>query len=284
MSESVTPAAVTEAIVTTPAHVPTIETSAAVAPPVVETPAVAEAPAVVDAAPELPAVETPAAEVKAAELKPHTDTKSLLEETNNEAAKAEGETPEGEKPAEVKPVVEPAKPAEPLVYEMKLPESFEAPAETLGAYTDTLRELNIAPEAGQRLLDMHAEHVRSLTENTLAQQHEAFAATRAEWRDQIKNDPSLGGASFETTKRAVARARDLIVPEADRGAFNEFLSTTGAGDHPAFWRALYRVANLFDEPASPPAGSKPSPTANPEPRRGVMGLFDKKSNNSFSSR
>jgi len=284
MSESVTPAAVTEAIVTTPAPVPT-EAPAAVAAPVVETPVV-ETPAVVEAA---PAVETPVTEAAKTELKLHTETKSLLEETTNEAEKAaekpEGEVTEGDKkPDAEKPPVEVQKPAEPFVYEMKLPEHFEAPAENLNAYTDILRESNIAPEVGQRLLDMHAEHIRSLAENTLAQQHEVFAATRAEWRDQIKNDPTLGGASFETTKRAVARARDSIVPEADRPAFNEFLTTTGAGDHPAFWRALYRVANLLDEPAAPNPNRQPSPNANPEPRRGVMGLFDKKSSNSFSSR
>ena len=70
MSESVTPAAVTEAIVTTPAHVPTIEAAAPVAAPVVETPVV-ETPAVVEAA---PAAETPVAEPTKAELKLHTDT------------------------------------------------------------------------------------------------------------------------------------------------------------------------------------------------------------------
>ena len=286
MSESVTPAAVTEAIVTTPAHVPTIEAAAPVAAPVVETPVV-ETPAVVEAA---PAAETPVAEPTKTELKLHTDTKSLLEETNNEAAKVEGEKPdaeakpEGEKTEGEKTPTEVVKTPEPVVYEMKLPENFEVPVENLSAYTDALRELNVSPEAGQRLLDMHAEHIAQLAEDTLAQQHEVCAATRAEWRDQIKNDPDLGGAGFETTKRAVARARDLIVPEADRKAFNEFLTTTGAGDHPAFWRALYRVSNLFDEPAAPSPNRQPSPNANPEPRRGVMGLFDKKSSNSFSSR
>jgi hypothetical protein len=285
MDPVVTPAAVTESIVTTPAHVPTAEAPAAVVAPVVETPVAVETSPVVEAAVN-PAAEPTTEEAAAKpELKLHTETKSLLEETQNEAAKVEGETPEGDKkPEGEKPVVEPQKPAEPVVYEMKLPENFEAPAENITAYTDILRESNIAPAVGQKLLDMHAEHVRALAENTLAQQHEVFAATRAAWRDEIKNDPSLGGASFETTKRAVARARDLIVPEADRAAFNEFLTTTGAGDHPAFWRALYRVSNLFDEPAAPAPDRRPSPNANPEPRRGVMGLFDKKSSNSFSSR
>src|SRR5580693_2532579 len=105
MPPEVTPGAAPESIVATPAHVPTAEAPAAVAAPVVETPAVVEAPVVVEAA-ATPAVDTPAAEPAKTELKLHTDTKSLLEETNNEAAKVEGETPEGDKPAEVaKPVV-----------------------------------------------------------------------------------------------------------------------------------------------------------------------------------
>ena len=60
------------------------------------------------------------------------------------------------------------------------------------------------------------------------------------------------------------------MPEADRPAFNEFPDlTTGAGDHPAFWRALYRVANLLDEPAAPAlTDRRPATNANPEPRRG----------------
>lgn len=234
------------------------------------------------ATPEAPAAAppeaAPAAEVAAEPaVKLHTDTPTLLEGTSFEEPKAETPAPA---PAETpKPAAETPPPAPtpdtpaPVTYDFKLPEGVEAEPAQIEAYTGVLREANIPPEIGQRLLDMHAAQVQRLAESTLANQHQVFADTRKQWADQIRSDPELGGSGHQTAAKAVARARDLFVPEADRKAFNEFLTVTGAGDHPAFWRMLYRASRFIDEPA-PIANARPSPSANPQPRTGFRALMD----------
>jgi hypothetical protein len=87
-------------------------------------------------------------------------------------------------------------------------------------------------------------------------------------------DPELGGSGFATVKGAVARMRDLFVPERSRKEFDDFLNITGAGEHPAVWRLLWNVAKAFDEPAPTPAGGGPPPNhGKPPSRKGMKALY-----------
>ena len=213
-------------------------------------------------------------------LKAHTEEPTLLEGLGEKPAEPEAK-PAAEAPAEA--VVEaPTDPAA-WVYDFKLPEGVEPAAEQISAYTDVLREHRIPPETGQKLLDLHTATIQRMAENTLADQHKAFADVRRQWREEVKGDPEIGGSGYETALRAIARARDAVVSESDRPAFDRFLRDTGAGDHPAFLRAMYRVANLLDEPPAPHPMPRPSPTANPTQRRGMAALFDRTMPNSFAN-
>lgn len=238
-----------------------------------------------------PASPAPAAEPSAdsqgadGAVTPHTDTPTLLEtgapEPASEEKPAEPAAPEPEKPAD--PVAEP-KPAEPppeaapevvpVVYEFTMPEGIKAEPEQLSAYTDVLREAGVAPEAGQRLLDMHAAEIQRHAVQTLTDQHRIFGETRAGWRQAIAADEELGGAGHRTTMAAAARVRDLLVPEERREAFNDFLRVTGAGDHPEFIRVLARAAKYFDEAPAPAHTGRPTPdTGRPPGQRGKRGIL-----------
>lgn len=234
-----------------PASTPAIESAA---------PGASSDPAPVETAPAEPAAPAEAEPTAAEpEVKAHTDTPTLLETIGDEA-----------KPETTDAAPDAGAPS----YDFKLPENFEAVPEQIQAYTGILQESGIPPEIGQKLLDLHAAQIERYAADTLTRQHQVFADTRKGWQEQIKGDPELGGAGFETVAKAVARARDALVPADHQAEFNDMLRVTGVGDHPAFWRMLRQASRFLDEPPPPPPNARPSPSANPAQKAGFKALFD----------
>jgi hypothetical protein len=230
------------------------------------------------------AKDKPPAEVKPAETKP-AETKA--EAAKSEAAKPETKPAEAAKPEEKKPEVkaeekpaeakatetkpaEAAKPA-PVEYKYTLPETLkldDAAKTNLHAAFDKFRE-NPA-EGAQGLIDLHNKSLETFAKEVADNQRKVFYETRDGWRKEIMADPILGGSGHQTTAGVVARMRDLLVPKEmlaprkfDDGsprlsAFDEFLETTGAGDHPALWHLLHNAGRYLDEPAPPPPNARPT--------------------------
>jgi hypothetical protein len=279
---------------------PVEPTVAVPSPPAPAEPAPGAAPITVQPAVAAPAASSPEpakpAEAPVEAFKPHTDTPTLLEGAKVEEPKpAEAKPAEPAKPAEAKvepakeaakpdaKPVESAKPAEdaqePIVYQpFKLPDGIVTDNERMTEYTATLGKHRLSQEVGQELLDLHSKSLQQFAaaygENVLANQHKTFADTRAEWRKEVMGDPEIGGAGHQTAMGAVARMRDLLVPEKDRKAFDDMPRVTGAGDHPAFLRVLHNVARFFDEPGLPPAGATPPPNNGRAPgKRGLRDIY-----------
>lgn len=262
-----------------------------------------ETPVAAAAAPEVSTAvvaEVVASEVAAVADKPfeHTDVPSLLVdapktegkpvETKDEAkpedkpadkqeeAKTEVEAKPGDKNPEEK-APDPAVTAEPVEYKFTAPEGVKLDDAKIGAFTDVARELNLAPDKAQGLLDMHTAAMQAYGEQVRQEQQRAFADYRQDCKTRLMADEQLGGAGFETTKAAVARMRDRFVPEKYQQEFNDFLNVTGAGEQPAMWRLLYNIAREFDEPPSTPVGGTPPPGHGkpPKNKQGMGGLYDK---------
>lgn len=272
-------------------------------------PVVADVPAAGAAAGDVVDVKPVAA---APEAKPEltTDKPSLLdsfekkEEPKAEAkadakpsAKAEGDKPkaesdkpkaEGDKPAatDVKPAAEagkaaePAKDAapaapEPVAYEYTVPETLTLDDVTRGELHSALDAFRADPAKGaQALIDLHNKAVTSFAEQTLANQHKAFNETRSGWARDVLADEEIGGAGHQTAMRAIARMRDLFVPEKERAAFDQFLRVTGAGDHPQFLKLLHQAARYIDEPSMPPVNAKPTANNGKPPGRRRDAIYD----------
>ncbi len=277
-------------------------TVAADAPVVVADAPVADAPVVADA----PAADAPA------ESKPATvaDTPSLLEEAaapdgKPKPADAEGEKPAeeakpaDEKPAEEKPAEKPAdadaekaeadKPKEeaaaapevpPVEYKFELPENVTLPDERKTELFGVLDAFRADPSNMQPLIDFHVAEVNRQSEHLAQQQHDVFNDTRKTWRDQIKSDEEMGGSGFQTTVKAVARARDALVSSHPEGSpeyirqhqeANEFFRITGAGDHPVLWRMLHNATRFLDEAKPLPTDVSPAPQGRqPGSKRGLL--------------
>src|ERR1700688_2039443 len=211
-----------------------------------------------------------------------------------EAAKPETATPE-EKAAADKPKEEPkpgekaaeAKPAEPAAvididkHEFKIPETIKADPETLGKFKGILKEALANPaEAGQKLLDLHAEAATAFAAQTRRDQFKTFNDTTAAWDKKVLADVEFGGAGHATASAAVARARDALISSAPYGSakyksdlaeYEEFIRNTGAGSHPAMWRILHNAAAIIDEPQARdlPAHIGPVKNAGKPPRGSI---------------
>lgn len=243
--------------------------------PVPEVPVVAAEPVAVVAAPavepavtEAPVAETPVVETAAA-FTPHTETPSLLEQAGQEPPKPEAAPAEAvaEAPAPIAPTYEP----------FALPEGIEAAPEAMTAYTGALGKYGITQEAGQELIALHAAQMQHYAEQTLARQHEVFGATRAAWRDQVMKDPEIGGANYQHALAVVAELRDRFVPRSGpvHDEFNEALTISGLGDHPALLRWAYRIGMALREPAAPTPAMKPPSDIGRKPNgRAFTDIYD----------
>lgn len=251
------PAAVSEAAPATPAPPAAPDKAQAAA----ETPAPTSAPA--ESTPTLlQTVEAPgAAKRKAAEAK-----------ASEAKAPEPAEPPKHDEPTPAQSAPTEAPKLEPVEYKYELPETIKLDDERRAALHGALDQFRADPEKGvQRLLDMHAEAMTTYAKEVAEEQRRAFYAYREEQRKAIMADPILGGAGFNTVKQAVARMRDLLVPEemmkprtnADGtprlSELDEFLEYTGAGDHRVLWHILHNAARYLDEPqaAQQPTNIRP---------------------------
>jgi hypothetical protein len=239
-------------------------------PDVPVAPVVADAPVV--AAPEPVAVPEPVAAPATV-----AETESLLESAGKveEPKPADPATPtDPAKPAEAPPVVEAPKP-EPIAYQdFTLPEGVKVAPEALTEAKVLFAAANIPQGQAQSLVDLHAKYASDYATHLAAEQHRIFNETRAGWRNEIMADEQIGGAGHQTAMAAIARARDMFVPAANKDKFNEFLRVTGAGDHPEFLRLLHNAARRFDEPSVPTTQAKPPPNIGKPPgRSGISSLY-----------
>lgn len=239
-------------------------------------PVPAAAPAVVEpAAPAAPAAEPTLlqkhdAEVAAA-AKPAEPAKSA------DPAKPAVAAAEPEKPADpaAAPAAEPAAPAlDPVEYTYELPETIKLDDATKTSFHTALDAFRQDPAKGaQGLIDLHNQTMTQYAEHVANEQMRVWNETRKGWQTQVMADEQLGGAGFQTTMGAVARMRDLLVPEASRAAFDQFLSTTGAGDHPEFLRLLHNAARLYDEAPLPPPDPRPAPNGGQRPSGRLRDMY-----------
>ncbi len=270
-----------------PAAPPAAPTAAGLAPasPAPPTPAPVSAPASPPAgepATAAPAVKDGAAakptEAKPAEV-PESEP-SLLETLGKkpevakptDAAKAAGDAPADAKADDAKAAKpEASKPAEaaPVEYKYTLPETLKMDDALKGEVHKAFDDFRANPADAQGLIDLHAKSMTEFATQLDRQNREAFANYRKSMRDKVMADPELGGAGHQTAMGAVARMRDLFVPEKDRAEFDDMLRITGAGDHPAMLRLLHNAAKWFDDPAVAPPEARPTKGNGRRPNGGL---------------
>jgi hypothetical protein len=227
----------------------------------------------------LPAAAEPAASV------PTILEKFDKEKADAEAAKATAAKPapatekptEAAKPAEAQPATPApttAAPA-PVNYEYTLPETIKMDDSLKGDVHKAFDDFRADPSKGaQGLINLHEKQMQAFALHLANEQQRIFRETRQGWAKEILSDPELGGSGHQTAMGAIARMRDLFVPEKDRPRFEEFLRVTGAGDHPAFLKLLHQAARFYDEPTLPPPNPRPAPGNGRRPANRLRDIYD----------
>lgn len=119
----------------------------------------------------------------------------------------------------------------------KLPEGFTMDEAVSTKVNDTFKELGISQEAGQKLVDLYAEQIQGAINAPV----ESYLDLRKGWRDEVAKDPEIGKIMPEV-KQTISRALDGLGQPELATAFKEAMDLTGAGDHPAFVKAFYYLA------------------------------------------
>ncbi len=190
-----------------------------------------------------PVVTAPAAPV----VTPVSDPAAAPAVNTSAAAPAleAGVTPPAE-PAKTELGKAPDKPAEPIAFDaakLTLPEGMKTDDPLFRTFTETFTDAKLDAQArGQKLIDLYTNTVKGIKEAQVT----AWTTTNEKWVNEVKADAEIGGAKFESTKAGIAKAIDSLGPELSV-AFRQGLDATGAGNHPAIWKGLAKMAAALTE-------------------------------------
>jgi hypothetical protein len=141
--------------------------------------------------------------------------------------------------------------------DFKLPEGLEINEKQMKEFQDKAKELNLSQSAAQSLIDFYA----NIAKETMEAPFKAYQEIRANWVKEVISDPTLGngkdGLSNET-RAAIGRVKDVLSADL-RSKFEEAMDLTGAGDNPAFVRAMLEFSKRLTEGTPVKAGNPSTP-------------------------
>lgn len=175
-----------------------------------------------------------------------------------------GDTP-ADAPAEVKlgpdgkPLPTPDPKAVPDKYEFKAPDGYTIDQKLVDEVTPIFKAAGLTSEVAQKLMDFHAKQMIDAAKAPT----DAVSTMRADWRTKVSSDPELAKAvngdktGTDAVKLDIGRALTHLDPGL-RQEFKDAMDLTGAGDHPAFVKALWKLSQLVTE-GKHVTGAGPSP-------------------------
>lgn len=170
----------------------------------------------------------------APEWKEYVDDPAKSKE-ENAAAKAEHDKT---KPAPVK-----AGEYAPIkIEDIKLPEGYELDKDAAAAALPVFHELKIDAAGASKLVALYNDLAAKAQEAP----YKAWEELNAKWQADAKADAELGPI-FPQVKESISRALDVALTPEQRSEFSKAMDLTGAGNHPAFIRAFYKLAEAFNE-------------------------------------
>lgn len=132
--------------------------------------------------------------------------------------------------------------------EFVMPEGVELVDDRLKEFQDIAKEMDLSQKGAQTLIDKHIQTLNEVAEA----QNEAWAETRAEWREATKSDKEFGGQKLKA---------NLVYAKAALNAFGnaEFVSLVddyGLGDNPEVVRFLIKAGKAVSEDGLMPSGGR----------------------------
>ena len=151
--------------------------------------------------------------------------------------------PEAAKPAEAPKPAEAAKPAEPAKFDLKLPEDSIFDAAALEGIAAFARELDLSPEAAQKLVERDSKMLDSFAEHIEKQVAEEHKERVANWAKETKESKDLGGEKYAETTLLAGKAMQMFATPELKKALNE----TGFGNHPDLVRLFVKIGKSLSE-------------------------------------
>lgn len=140
------------------------------------------------------------------------------------------------------------------------PEGYTIDPKIIEAATPIFREMGLSQANAQRLVDFHTTQ---MIEAAKAPQT-AYETTRTEWQAKVRSDPDLAKAvngdktGLDAVKLDIGRALNALNDPTLAADFKAAMDLTGAGDHPAFVKAMWKLSAFITE-GKHVAGGGPSP-------------------------
>jgi hypothetical protein len=120
-----------------------------------------------------------------------------------------------------------------------LPEGLELEPEATSAFKEAAKADNLSQAQAQKYVDMAS----GLVKKTLDGFQEQHTQRVAQWGEQAKADPVVGGRDYEANVQVALSAVTKFGDPELKQAFEEY----GLGNHPAFVRAFYRIGKAMGE-------------------------------------
>ena len=172
---------------------------------------------------------------------------SLLTEGlgGGEGGKSEGEEGAAEKTAAKE---EASAPEVPERYELTMPEGWTLDEEGLAELTPIMHELKASNEQVQAVADLYIRRMSAAREKQIAAERE----TVKNWREELRNDPEIGGAKYEEN---LASVKKMLIKYGSEDFYN-YLDDSSLGNYPPFVKVMVKIAKeLEDDRFVPGAGA-----------------------------
>lgn len=162
------------------------------------------------------------------------------------------------------PPKDPAAPAPkdgvPETYEFKVPDGYTLDKAVTDAFTPIAKELGLSQDAAQKLVDFHTSQMIAAAKAPA----DSYEATRTQWKAQVDADPAIkaatadGKTGLEAVKIGIAKTLNALGDPQLTADFKAAMDLTGAGDNPAFIKAMWKLSSFITE-GKHVAGNGPSP-------------------------
>jgi hypothetical protein len=171
----------------------------------------------------------------------------------------------GDKPTDTPKPTDADPKAVPEKYEFKAPDGIVIDPKLVEDITPIFKEAGINAETAQKLFDFHTKALQDAAKAPT----NAVETMRADWRAKVTADPELAKAvngdktGLDAVKLDIGRALTHL-PPTEAAEFKAAMDLTGAGDHPAFVKAFWKLSQLVTE-GKHVNGANPSPAGQTAP-------------------
>jgi hypothetical protein len=157
------------------------------------------------------------------------------------------------------PTTTPAPEGAPEAYTFTAPEGKSYDKSFIDKATPVFKELNLTQASAQKLVDTYNDLAQSQADLAV----KAVEDMRRGWQADVTKE---FGGKVDEIKADVGRMYDTLFKDApkDRDAFINAMNLTGAGDHPAIVKTMWKLSEAFRE-GQHVSGGGPSPHGQRQP-------------------